>query len=388
MSVRKRTWSSSDGEQKSAWVVDYIDAGGKRRQKTFRLKKDADSFAATAHVDVAMGRHVADGASATVEQAGKLWVEASMDADLERSTVNQYRQHTKLHINPFIGSELLSKLSVPRVRQFADALRAEGRSSIMVRKVLVSFGSLLADAQERGLVARNVVRDMRGGRAGREAKQDKRHKGRLQAGIDIPAPDEVKAIVAELSGKWRPVILTAIFTGMRASELRGLPWSAVDFDKQEIRVYQRADRYNRIGSPKSIAGERTIPITPMVVDVLKSWKPICPAGEFDLVFPNGSGNVESLANIRNRGLVPTQERAGVVDAEGNAKYPGMHSLRHFYASWCINRQQDGGLGLPLKMVQERLGHSTINMTIDTYSHLFPRDNDTEEMAKAEAAFFN
>jgi integrase len=66
-----------------------------------------------------------------------------------------------------------------------------------------------------------------------------------------------------------------------------------------------------------------------------------------------------------------------------AKYTGLHTLRHFYASWCINRQQDGGLGLPAKAVQERLGHSTIALTMDVYGHLFPRGDDAEELAAAE-----
>ena len=58
-----------------------------------------------------------------------------------------------------------------------------------------------------------------------------------------------------------------------------------------------------------------------------------------------------------------QIAAGVVDqATASAKYTGLHSLRHFYASWCINRRVDGGLELPLKMVQERLGHASIAMT--------------------------
>lgn len=63
----------------------------------------------------------------------------------------------------------------------------------------------------------------------------------------------------------------------------------------------------------------------------------------------------------------------------------MHARRHFYASWCINRPQDGGLGLPPKVVQERLGLATINLTMDTYSHLFPRGDDHDELAKAETA---
>ena len=55
----------------------------------------------------------------------------------------------------------------------------------------------------------------------------------------------------------------------------------------------------------------------------------------------------------------------------------MHCLRHFYASLCINREQDDGMGLPPKIVQERLGHSTLAMTMDTYGHLFPQEIDSE-----------
>ena len=66
-----------------------------------------------------------------------------------------------------------------------------------------------------------------------------------------------------------------------------------------------------------------------------------------------------------------------------AKYPGLHALRHFFASWCINRKQDGGLELPLKLVQARMGHASITMTADVYGHLFPRGDDTHELAAAE-----
>ena len=98
-----------------------------------------------------------------------------------------------------------------------------------------------------------------------------------------------------------------------------------------------------------------------------------------------AGKVESLANIINRGLIPTQTAAKVVTKEGKAKYTGLHALRHFYASWCINRPAEGGLGLPAKIVQERLGHSSITMTYDRYGHLFPRGDDAEELDAAEQA---
>jgi integrase len=85
-------------------------------------------------------------------------------------------------------------------------------------------------------------------------------------------------------------------------------------------------------------------------------------------------------------LKPTLVAAGVVNKHGHAKYAGLHALRHFYASWCINRKIDGGLELPLKVVQARLGHASIQMTADTYGHLFPRGDDGAELAAAEQAF--
>jgi integrase len=71
------------------------------------------------------------------------------------------------------------------------------------------------------------------------------------------------------------------------------------------------------------------------------------------------------------------------EPDGKAKYTGLHALRHFYASWCINSKDDGGLGLSAKVAQARLGHSTIAMTLDTYGHLFPRGDDGSELAAAE-----
>jgi integrase len=65
----------------------------------------------------------------------------------------------------------------------------------------------------------------------------------------------------------------------------------------------------------------------------------------------------------------------------------MHAFRHFYASWLINRKVDGGLELPLKIVQARLGHSSIVITSDVYGHLFPSTDDGKEMAAAADALF-
>ncbi len=107
----------------------------------------------------------------------------------------------------------------------------------------------------------------------------------------------------------RPLIVTAIFTGLRASELRGLRWADVDLDAGVIHVRQRTDRFNKIGVPKSGAGRRDVPMAPIVANTLKEWSLACPKGELGLVFPNGRWRVENLANIYRRGLGPMQKAA-------------------------------------------------------------------------------
>jgi integrase len=383
MSIRKRTWQNQDGTQGEAWVANYTDQTGVRRLRTFDRKKEAEAFASAVSVDVRRGIHVPDSQSITVAEAARLWLEGA--ANLERTTHMQYETHVNLHIVPLIGSVKLSQLSVPMVRAFEDRLHAD-RSNAMVRKVLTSLGSILADAQERGLVAQNVVRGLRSHRRrGKEARSERRRAGRLEVGVDIPTPNEIRAIITQLDKdlRWRPILLTAIFTGLRASELRGLRWSDVNLKRGELRVRQRADRFRKIGPPKSDAGGRPIPLAPMLVSVLREWRLACPKGELDLVFPNKQGFVQDYSNILKRGLWPAQVAAGVVTKTGEAKYSGLHALRHFYASWCINRKQDGGLELPLKLVQARLGHASIQMTADRYGHLFPSADDGAELAAAE-----
>ena len=381
MSIRKRTWTTGTGDEKTAWVVDYVDTKGKRRLKTFAKKKEADQFAATATVEVREGTHVADRDTVTVAKAGAFWIASGENNGLERSTVNQRKRHLSIHIEPFIGEMLLSKITVPAVREFEDRLRLEGRSPVMTKKVLTSLGSILSDANERGLATRNPVRDIRGTRKGRDGRQEKRQKRRLEVGVDIPTREEVKALLSVLEGNWRSVLLTAVFTGMRSSELRGLRWQDVDLKQTVIRVNQRADEFGEIGPPKSAAGIRIIPVPPLVINSLRELR-LRRSDNSIFVFANQSGEPRSHTNIINKGLIPAMVRAGVVDEEGKAKYTGLHSLRHFYASWLINRKEDGGLGLPPKMVQERLGHSSIVMTMDTYGHLFPRADDGGELADA------
>jgi integrase len=283
------------------------------------------------------------------------------------------------HIVPRIGGLKLATLTMPRIEAFRDDLLA-GMSRALAKKVLGSLKAIMKDARRRGNVAQNAAADVR-------IATSSRDKTRLEVGRDIPTRDEVRRILdAAPGGRARALLMTAAFTGLRASELRGLRWGDVDLSRGKLTVSQRADRFNNIGAPKSASGKRELPIGPMVVNVLKQWKLVGGKRTDDLVFATGAGTVENHSNITHRILDPAQVGAGVVDKAGQPKY-GLHAFRHFYASWCINRRQDGGLELPPKTVQNRLGHASIVMTLDRYGHLFPSNDDGTELAEAERAIF-
>jgi integrase len=378
-SIRKRRWQTKGGE-KVAWIADYIDQASKRHLKTFKREKDAKAWLVTTQGEVARGTHTPESTSITVAEAAEIWIEKGELEKLERSTLRQYRSHADLHIKPSrIGAEKLARLSTPVIEAFRDDLLKKC-SRPMARKVLASLKSILGEAQRRGLVAQNAAQPVR-------VDVKKREQGKLAVGRDIPSKAEIQTILAQAEGRWRPFFVTAALTGMRASELRGLTWDDVDFERNVIHVRQRANLWGEIGAPKSAAGEREIPMSPMVVNALREWRLACPrtvAGDGGesrlwLVFPNGAGKIENHANIANRGFYALQRAAGIVDRDGAPKY-GLHAIRHFFASWAIERE------FSPKRVQALLGHSSIQMTFDRYGHLFPSlEDDHAKFAAGELA---
>jgi integrase len=372
MSVRKRTWVTSKGEAKEAWIVDYADQDGDRHIETFERKKDADAYHATVKVDVRQGRHMAPVKSITVAEAAEAWIKRVEAEGRERGTIKQYREHANLHIIPRIGRLKLAHLTPGKVEAFRDDLLAS-LSRQMARKVLTSLKSLLKAAKYA-----HVMADVSVGRS-------KRAERRLEVGRDIPSPAEIKRLVgaAKDDARMSALLLTAALCGLRASELRGLRWADINLKSGELHVRQRADLYNVIGAPKSVSSTRTVPLPPEVVAALKLWKLACPKGELDLVFPTGTGAIIYHRSLLDS-LTPVMVAAGVVDKHGKPKY-ALHAFRHFFASWCINRKADGGRELPAKVVQGLLGHGSIVMTLDRYGHLFPRGDDRAELAAAASA---
>jgi integrase len=371
-SIRKRKFGPN--KDREAWVVDYVDQHGKRRLKTFPTKKEAEAWKVSALHEVQQGIHTPASVSRTVTDVWRLWLADCEANKLEFGTILQRKQHLQHHVLPFIGRQRLSSLTMPLVYEFDSKLRESGRSLVMRRKVLTSLKTMLSFAQGRGLVAQNVARGVRIKGDSREAT------GPLRAGVDFPTQTELNRLIEESDGRWRPFIITAIFTGMRLGELRGLRWTNVDLDAGLIHVRQRASQWMEIGPPKSRAGKRDIPLAPIVINTLMQWRLICPKSNLDLVFPNTVGHIDSVQGIHARFWVPLQIKCGLMTDTGEPRY-NFHMLRHAAASLFIKY-----LGWTPKRLQVVMGHSSIQQTFDRYGHLFESaESDRADMEKIERA---
>lgn len=361
-SVRKRILPSG----KAVWQLDYRDQAGKRRHKQFKTKKEAEAYETKARAEVAQGIHTPDSVSVTVKEAAELWLQRCEQRRRERSTVAQYRGHVDGHIVPLIGGQKLSKLTAPLVETFAEQL-IERCTRAMARKVLVSFKSLMRDAQRRGLVAQNVALATKIDAPARDEED-----------LHFPTKEELKLMFEKVGPRWKPLLVTAALCGLRISELRGLTWSNVDFRAKTIIVSQRADRYQRIGSPKSAAGRREVPMSPMVVLVLKEWKLACPKGPAELVFPNDLGTMMHMTDALRRCWHPLMKECGLVIGSGKAAKPRyrFHDLRHVAASLLIEQ------GASPKRIQEFMGHSSINVTFDVYGKLWKNPEADQALVTA------
>jgi integrase len=142
--------------------------------------------------------------------------------------------------------------------------------------------------------------------------------------------------------------------GLRASEIRGLPWGGIDFDNRVIRVRQRADTSGRIGPPKSASSRRDIPMPPGLVAALKEWR-LASGGRDGLVFPGRDGRPLCHNTLR---LIAGR----------------LHRLRHWYASWLIDQ------GFDAKKIQTYMGHASVAQTYNTYGHLLDRGDDHDKLS--------
>jgi integrase len=371
--VRKRNWVTRKGQAKSAWFVDYYDQHGIRRRQGFDSKADADAKLTTARSEVAAGVHTPDATSITIKDAADNWLRAGAIDGLERGTLRVYDQYVRIYIVPHLGTTKLSRLTAPMVGKFRNQLLAKKISRYRTGKVLTALRLIIDGAQSEGLIGQNVARVIK------LKKASKRERRRLELGRDVPQPDEMHAMVQHATGRDRVILALAAFTGMRASEMRGLHWSDVDLGaRPRVHVRQRADWWGSLGHPKSEKAHRTVPLIPLVANALRGWKLATAPGPDDRVFHGRHGGVLSHTAVVG-GFERAQRAAGVVE-DGEPKYTP-HKLRHFFASWMIDQRAGR------KELQELMGHDQSTRTEDLYGHWFRDDEQLQaRMTAAGAAF--
>ncbi|WVT73757.1 site-specific integrase [Sinorhizobium chiapasense] len=382
-----------------SWLVDYT-LRGKRFAETFATFKDAEARQKKIDADILAMKHVPKTESLTIKEASENWIAARKvdtkgnKGPAEASTIRMYEGHARKILAHFGDDLKLCDLTKGAAEQFKTVL-LEGHSRPTAHKVLVSLKGLLNYAVGVGQLPVNVV-------AGMGVGNKKGAKGKAK----VPAIADIKAILAKLDKlaaqpnkqrakawrRYRVLIVTAIRTGMRASEIRGLPWKHVHLDDSRIDVHQRADENGKIAEiTKSTAGRRSIYIPPATVQMLKEWK--LESGGKGLVFGTEAEKPMSLANIYSRAWKPLLLACGVCDpvADKNGDVvrakdgkPVMkprynfHLLRHYHASRLIAGGEN------VKEVQAELGHSSAMVTLDIYGDLFS-DEEANERRKGRAA---
>jgi integrase len=188
--------------------------------------------------------------------------------------------------------------------------------------------------------------------------------------VEVHTPEEMRAVLAaavarsghrrrDVSRSWArlsPLLHLLVYTGLRSSELRGLPPDAIDLGARTLRVRQRADEAGRIGPPKSRHAYRTLTLPEPLIPILGDWLGTLQSGT-RLVFPARDGDPLTLAYLRSRMWEPVQREAGV-------PYRNLHAARHFYASRLV-----AAGATPLEL-QRALGHHDAASTLRTCGHLF------------------
>ena len=186
----------------------------------------------------------------------------------------------------------------------------------------------------------------------------------------LSASEARRLLEAAQGDRLEALYVLAIHTGMRRGEILGLNWKDVDLEGTTIRVRRTLTREGNgyaLGEPKTKKSRRTVRLTQRAVEALRSHR----AGQAreklragslyqdqDLVFPSEGGSFLNPSNLRQRSFAPLLERASLDQIT-------FHDLRHTCASLLFQRN------IHPKFVQELLGHASVAITLDTYSHMLP-----------------
>lgn len=349
-------------EQRGTWffVIDLPSPDGRRRQirrRGFDTKKAATAAMRRILDDVDHGIHV-DRSRLTLGQfLVDHWL-PTRGAQLRPSTVEAYSVAANNWIIPRLGAVHLQRIDPAMVAQFVASILADGRSPKYARNIHGVLRKALADARRLGLVRSNAAADV-------ELPQVRR--GDLRAWD----ADQIGRFLHHVEGdRLGPLWRFLIATGTRRGEALGLRWSDVDLNAGSVTIRRsRVVASGRVveGEPKTKAGQRSIAIDAATAAVLRSWKSTQAAER--LVMGAGWGNDVGVVFTQPDGapLYPQTITASFkrISLELGLPTIGVHGLRHSSATMMISS------GLSPKVVSQRLGHATVAITLDTYSHVLP-----------------
>lgn len=276
-------------------------------------------------------------------------------------------------LKPFdggIGAIKLGQLTASKVADFRDRMRDAGVSVPTTRKVLGTLQLVLEYAIGRDLIAVNPAKGVKV--IGRRDEGSKK--------IVPPSKDAMRRLIEVADADFRVKLIVASATGMRAGEFHALRWRHVDLATGEVTIETRVDAYGDEDVTKTAAGMRTVPLGAAVVKVLKEWKVRSKhSKDDDLVFPNKRGGYTGHDNMVKRQFLPLFDKLAELHKEEPAKHPAAperfnwHALRHFAVSCWIEA------GLDPKTVQTFAGHSSLQVTMDRYGHLFKSEDHKKAM---------
>jgi integrase len=401
MSVRKRTWKNADSTETTVWVTDVADPNGHRERRQFESRKEADAYRIATEGQMRAGTFRGDAAKFTVKDAADRFLDycearrkrgermTQRNYDVMDGHIGNYICHDpKRHegkVRPSrlkefdggIGQIKLSQLTTKGVNDFRDRLREAGVTVVTSRKILSTLQQLLGHAIDRDMIAINVAKGVKViGRRDEGARK-----------IVPPTKEAMRALLSVADQNFRVKLAFASATGVRAGELHALRWHHLDFSNGEMKVETRVDAFGDEDVTKTAAGMRIIPLSQPLVLMLKKWKLRTKwkkAG--DLVFPNKRGSYTSHDNMVKRKFLPLfglvakkyeEERLNSLPPERF----NWHALRHFAVSCWIEAD------LKPKTVQTFAGHSSLQVTMDRYGHLFKSDDHKKAMDQIAADMF-
>jgi len=181
--------------------------------------------------------------------------------------------------------------------------------------------------------------------------------------VRVPTLEDIECVQVSLGQQWQPIPVVLAGTGLRVGELLGLRLSDVDFLRRTIRVERQRLQSGRIAPLKSKASRRTVPVGQVVIDVLAAHLQAYPAAVdmADLALFVDEARKPLTYRRWKRLLTDARTAVGVEVTS--------HSFRHFAASALISG------GASVKQVQTFLGHASAVITLRTYAHMWPGDED-------------